>query len=156
MVDKLYDVIVVDAVKNLYLLLDHQNVPLAFVLQAYLFYRVGQESLFVHVFRNWAISTLTQFSLMDEVFQLRGLNVRVSWKHLFFDIWTLYLTHITLPLYSKERLFLNKNYLIIEFKFYYQKVNLNLDPVPEADLVFFPGFGVSFWFFLSSLILFLY
>jgi hypothetical protein len=40
MVDKFYDVIVVDAVQNLYLLLDHQNVPLAFVLQTYLFYRV--------------------------------------------------------------------------------------------------------------------
>lgn len=95
---------------------------------------------------------------MYEIFQLRGLDVRMPWKHLFFDIWTLYLTHITLHLYSKEKLFLNKKYFTMEFKFYYQKVNLNLDPVPVPgpDLAFFPGFGVSFWFFLSSLILFLY
>lgn len=44
----------------------------------------------------------------------------------------------------KRKVFFNKNYFTIEFKFYYQKVNLNLDPVPEEDLVFFPGFGVSF------------
>lgn len=37
MVDKFYDVVVVDAVQNLYLLLNHQNVPLAFVLQTYFF-----------------------------------------------------------------------------------------------------------------------